>query len=257
MTLGGAIGKANEGTVVAVHIVKVPDQTSLSYAAEHSEKFDLATGDTLERASARAEEIGVDVETHTIFSHRAFEEVFDAARTYDADTVVMGWGESEHGSPGRAESAVDELAHDLPADFLVLKDRGLDPSRILVPTAGGPDSDLSAVVARILADEYDSRVSLLHVAEDEETGREFLEEWAQSHALEDAELVVRVDEDVESAIEDEADDATLLIVGATEKGLLSRLVRGSLVMDVLDEASCSVLLAETKTERSFWRRLLG
>ena len=116
---------------------------------------------------------------------------------------------------------------------------------------------LSAVVARILADEYDARVTLLHVAEDEQTGEAFLAEWAKSHDLEDAERVVRVDENVESAIEDEAEDATLLIVGATEEGLLARVVRGSLVMDILDEVSCSVLLAETKTKRSFWRRLFG
>jgi len=55
-----------------------------------------------------------------ILSHRGFEEVFDAARTQDADLAVMGWGEDAHGSPGRAESAIDEVAGDLPCDFLDL-----------------------------------------------------------------------------------------------------------------------------------------
>ncbi|MFB6071112.1 MAG: amino acid permease [Halanaeroarchaeum sp.] len=257
LTLGGAITRANDGRLIAVHIVSVPDQTSLSYAADHADEFTFATGDALERAEARADELGIQIETHTIFSHRSFEEIFDAARTHEVDTVVMGWSEDQHGSPGRAETAIDELAHDLPADFLVLKDRGFDPSRILVPTAGGPDSDLGAVVARFLSDEYDAEVSLLHVAEDEETGRTFLEEWADAHDLDDASLIVDVGTDVETAIEREASDATLLVVGATEKGLLSRLVRGSLVLDVVDDVDCSVLLAETKTERTLWERLVG
>ncbi|MFB6125499.1 MAG: amino acid permease [Halanaeroarchaeum sp.] len=257
LALGGAITRANDGRLVVVHIVSVPDQTSLAYAADHPDAFEVGEGTVLERAEATADDLGVAVETHTIYSHRSFEEIFDAARTHEADTVVMGWTADQHGSPGRAETAIDELAHDLPADFLVLKDRGFDPARVLVPTAGGPDSDLSAVVARILQAEYGAHVSLLHVADDEEEGRAFLEDWAERHDLGDAELVVDVDADVEAAIEREAGDATLLVVGATEEGLLSRLVSGSLVLDVVDDVECSVLLAETKRERSFWRRLLG
>jgi len=79
----------------------------------------------------------------------------------------MGWGEDSHGAPGRAESAVDELAHSLPSDFLVFRDRGFDASRILVPTAGGPASDLSGAVARMLQAEFGGEVTLLHVADDE------------------------------------------------------------------------------------------
>jgi nucleotide-binding universal stress UspA family protein len=36
----------------------------------------------------------------------------------------------------------------------------------------------------------------------------------------------------------------MVILGATERGLLSRLFRGSLVLDVVDDVECTVLLAE-------------
>ncbi|WP_256300618.1 amino acid permease [Haloarchaeobius salinus] len=256
ITLASAIAKQKGGTVDAVHIVKAPDQTSLEYAAENPEVFEEDYHGILDAAEQNAETFGVDVETHTILSHRLFEQIFDAAKSHDADMVVMGWDEDAHGSPGRVESALDELTEDLPCDFLVLKDRGFDASEILVPTSGGPDSDLSAEVAKLLQAEYGSTIRLLHVADDTDAGREFLADWAERHGLEDAELLVESG-DVEDAIARAAEDASMMIVGATEQGLLSRLVRRSLVLDVVDEVSCSVLLAERAREKSFLDKLFG
>ncbi|MFT4921709.1 MAG: nucleotide-binding universal stress UspA family protein [Haloarculaceae archaeon] len=169
----------------------------------------------------------------------------------------MGWGDDPHGSPGRVETAIDEVTGTIPCDFLVLKDRGFDPEQILVPTAGGPDSDLSAAVATLLQEEYGSEVTLLHVADEDQTAaREFLDEWARDHGFEDVTFRIETG-DVEQAIEDAAEEATLVVVGATEQGLLSRLVSDSLVLDVVYDVDSSVLLAEKHRTRSLWERLFG
>jgi nucleotide-binding universal stress UspA family protein len=141
-----------------------------------------------------------------------------------------------------------------------LRDRGFDPSRVLVPTGGGPDSDLSARIARDLRREYGSAVTLLYVLGDDETVGEaeaFLEDWAADHDLADAERTV-ASGDVADAIEAEARDRTMVLLGATERGLLTRLVGGgSPVPDVVEDADCSVLLAEKARERSLRDRLFG
>lgn len=85
--------------------------------------------------------------------------------------------------------------------------------------------DASAIVFRPRAAREScsgSRVTLLHVADSADEGEAFLETWAEEHGLGDAALRVETG-DVESAIERAATDRSMLIVGATERGLLSRL----------------------------------
>ena len=252
ITLGAAVANQHDGRVVAVTIVKVPDQTSLEAARE---RFELQESrDLLAGARRTASEVGAAIETHTVFSHYLFKTIFDAARRYDADVCVMGWGEGLPGVAGRPEPLVDELAHSLPCDFLVFKDRGFDLSKVLLPTTGGPHTELAADVARILRAEFGSELTLLHVADDAEEGSAFLASWAADHGLADATQRVEV-WDVDAAIATVAREHTLILIGATEAGVLARLAGRSLTIDVLHDVDCSVLITERRSRRSLLERL--
>ncbi|MUV89758.1 amino acid permease [Halapricum sp. CBA1109] len=257
ITLASALAKHEGGRVLATHIVTVPDQTALDTAAENRARIDDSSESLLEAAKEDATAFDVPVETKTILSHRGFEEVFDAARSNDADTVVMGYGGTKLAG-GRAESTLDELTHDLPCDFLVLDGETVDISDVLVPTAGGRSSDLSAEVARALRDTADADISLLHAVDEggEADGEAFLTEWAAERDLGDA--TIRVESgDIQSVLTRVGGEYSLVVLGATERGLLSRIVRGSPVFDTIESLETPVLLAERPSSRSLWERLVG
>lgn len=260
LSLASALAKANDGTVTVVHIVEVPDQTPLEAGAEHVQRIDAESQTLLATVRERTETFDVPVEVKTVVSHRSFEEIFNVARRERADTVVMGWGSDRPWEAGRAERPIDELTHDLPCDFLVLDDGEFDPDRVLVPTGGGPNSDLSAEVARDLREQVGASITLLHVVDDDSSradGEAFLAEWASDHDLADASIRVDTSGNVDSAIATAAREHSLTIIGATERGLLSRLLRGSLAYDIAAELDQSVLLAERPTSRSLRDRLFG
>ncbi|GAA0204499.1 formate/nitrite transporter family protein [Halobaculum roseum] len=249
-----------KGVVHVVHMVQIPSEPTHGKRRTDHDRITAESNKLLGDVRDLAERYEADLETSTLVTHRSFEDVFDRANRTRPDLVMMGWADDGVWASARAERPIDELTNRLPCDFLVVKDRGLDCSRVLLPTAGGPNSVLSAEVARGLREALDAEVSLLHVADgpgDRERGETFLAEWAAENGLEDADRIVDESGDVEDAIERAAEDNTLVLIGATEQGLLSRLVTDSLHMNIADDVEASLLLAERPSDRPLLKRLVG
>jgi formate/nitrite transporter FocA (FNT family)/nucleotide-binding universal stress UspA family protein len=247
------------GLVHIVHIVQTPEKMDFRYGAQN-ERIIESSEQHLERLREVTTAYDISCETSTVVSHKPYDQIVRSAARIGPDLVVIGWETDTPWVAGRPQSSLDELTSELPCDFVVLRARDLDGSKILVTTAGGPDSELSAEIAATLRNAIGSAVTILQVVDtpaEAQQAERVLEAWAGEHDLEDARITVDTSGDVETAIYEEAKDHTLVMIGATERGMLSRLVTDSLHMSVVNEVDASVLLAERPAGRSLSRRLFG
>ncbi len=242
------IARGQSMSIVAVHVVEVPDQLPLDAG-------DQLVGDEetelLEYAADRVTNADITVETKLRYSRKIAPAIVGSVDAYDVDALLMGW----RGRPRRRDivlgSFLDRVLGEAPCDVYVKRIKLPQPSpeSILVPVAGGPHDELATDLAGTIADQHDATVTLFYVEQPdgEETEDEgqaaFLRERHQrlSDDIEVEELLVESDH-VAGAITDETTNHDLTILGATRDPFLGRKLAGSVAQGVGRTAGNSVII---------------
>lgn len=210
--------------ILGLHVIKVPDQTSLRvawrlYHDKHSEINALFKREFDRCPLTVGHKRGYII----AFDHDIASSILEQAETEDVDTIIMGWHESRRFqySPGKVASAVLTSSK---RHIILLKGYLPDKiSKMVVAYDGNENSIYGFYLARKLAASTGAKILVITIIKPDEE-----EEKKREMAAKMAELVVEDDTipvkfrilekySTEDAILDAANDSDLIIIGDSSK----------------------------------------
>ena len=251
--LGAAIAKEHDGEVLALHVVQVPVQLSMS----DGRMFLKEGKPILEAAIGQARELDVPVHTMIRLDRHTGRAITDTARKSGADLMILGWP-GHTSSPRHAfGSIIDLVAINPPCDLAVVRFRKRrSPKRILVPTAGGVNTKLAISLAIDQARSYAARtgeepvITLLYICtpadacpEVRARGFELLRSLGSGFDYPTEVAVVPADNVVDGIVQ-ESENHDLIVIGATAGRLFDQVLFGTIPERVALRAPVTVMMVK-------------
>jgi amino acid transporter/nucleotide-binding universal stress UspA family protein len=251
--LGAAIAKQHDGEVLALHVVRVPVQLSIS----DGRMFLREGRPVLDAAIRQAKEVDVPVHTMIRLDRHIGPAITTTARDRRVDLMIMGW-------PGRTDSphhaygsVIDLVAVNPPCDLVVVRFRKRkEPRRILVPTAGGTNARLAIGLAIDQARSFAAAsgepptITLLFVCvpadacpESQAKGYELLRNLASAYDY-PLEVKVKPSDDLVDGIVEESAHHDLVLIGATAERLFDQVLFGTIPERVASRAPVTVMMVK-------------
>jgi uncharacterized hydrophobic protein (TIGR00271 family) len=262
LRLAGVLARQQDGEVLALQVVTVPDQVPLEEGRHRA-----AVGRVLlERAMAQAKEEGFAVKTMTRVAHSVAEGILDTAREEKVNLILLGWRGYTRSAGASMGPIIDAVIRDAPCEVTIVKgEEWRDAGRILVPTAGGPHAPIAARLAMMLSEAYDSQVTALYVQLGRATPQQMEE---NKHRIartlnglpfgRPPEQKVIVAESVVEGVVREAEKYDLVLLGASEEGLFDQFVFGSIPQQIAARVpKTAVIVRRYGGPTEFWTRKLA
>jgi uncharacterized hydrophobic protein (TIGR00271 family) len=289
-----ALAKQLHGEVIPLQVIPVPDPLAIEEGRRTARERN-----TLFQWSTRLEEdIGVPLHPITRLARSVSDGIIDTAVEENCDLILMSWPLRREGQEIRSGSVLRMVAPRSPSDVAVVayhpgevrermkpapaepagngkaeteeppaEEFGFYPTRILVPTSGGPHAPLAIQLALLLAHQYDATVTAIYVADadasDEEIdqGKQRIQQTIAVMREQAAELpstdgkgkpfdqipvegrIVR-SSSVVSGIAEAGQEYDLVLMGASEESLIDQVLFGNIPEQVATESSTPVVIVK-------------
>ncbi len=249
--LASAVAKEKDGEIFALHVVRVPRQLGITDG-----RFFLKQGKPiLESVIAEAKALDVPVNTMIRFGRDVAQAIIDTARERDSNLMLLSWLGSTSTQGKAFGSVIDAISKTPPCDLAMIRFREREePQRILVPTAGGPNSSLALELAISQAREYERErgikphITALYVARGGKRSSMELGERTLARVIAPYEYpleprVVSAPGFLEGILQ-EAEQHNLVVLGATEGAFFEQLLFGALPAQVAQQCSKTVMIVK-------------
>jgi len=154
--------------------------------------------------------------------------IVSAIREKKINMLVMGWHGRSKTNTFRIGSTVDPIIDRSPCDIVMLKGCDIDQKykKILVPLAGGPNSEFALEIANILVDDDDGKIVVYYVQRPNPAFKfdpgAFLDMGISKYSIprERIELKIVQSDSVIDAIKTESKNFDLVVLGSTREPIL-------------------------------------
>ncbi len=263
--VGAAVAREHDGEVLALHVVRVPVQLALADGRHLMRQ----AKPIMETVIAQSKSMDVPVHTMIRVGRSIARAIIDTARRRNSNLILLGWPGYTESRDRAFGSVIDLVSRNPPCDLAVIRFRRREPPRrILVPSAGGPNSSLAMELAIAQAHEFQREkgelpeITALHVtrpgvADRLQAGDQVLEKFVSQFDYPIRTKLIE-DPDVANGILGELEDHNLLILGATEEGLFEQRLFGALPERLAQLSPKTVVMAKRYRGpvRSLLRRIV-
>jgi len=268
MAAASAYAHDDDGAeLIAVNVIEVPQQTSLSQDLTFEEERVERQQELLSAARDIAADLDIGLRTRAIVGRDTGAAILDVIEDEGADHVLLGWKGTRSRRDHVLGSTIDPVVGRAPCDATLVT-LGPEGTRgegdVLVLAGEGPHAPVAARRGGefVAAAEKGSTLTMLNVQQPdeggeeelspEERGRALIEELAERAGIEAVDFESRVEvtdgANIENVVLGVAEEYDTVCVGATRSGAVSQALFGSLPETVGEKAEGTVVMARGPEE---------
>jgi uncharacterized hydrophobic protein (TIGR00271 family) len=247
ISLAATLAGQQEGEVILLQVVQVPDQLTVAAGRSWAQRRLDALAQVVDQVS------DVPVRPVIRVARDVPRAIVGAVGEEQCHLIVMGWRGPTLAHRAELGPVLGPVLDVAPCDVIVVKGRELGAiDRVLVPTAGGPHAPLAAKVGLTLVPKGEGQLTLLNIIRSDQADKAAVEE-AHRHIAQtaadlgdQASVTVRVDvaPDVVSGILSAAEEHDLVLLGATNESILDQVLFGRLPEQVASRSRKPVAIVK-------------